>query len=184
MNNSLAEAALKARAQDAATHIVGGPPDEVVLVQPGTVPKTASGKIRRLRQGISCRRTGSAARALVAVGASELRGTWRSHIARTWNDRRGSLRRMVVDRHRRPFLLGWLAAMTLPRLTWRWMTIRALARAAFAALRIPMSVSGIARIPGDGAVLAFNHASYVDAVVVAAVLPGEPIYVVKKELAN
>ncbi len=40
-------AALKERAQAAATHIVGGPPDEVVLLQPGTVPKTASGKIRR-----------------------------------------------------------------------------------------------------------------------------------------
>ena len=42
-----AQAALKVRAQEAATHIVGGPPDEVVLVAPGTVPKTASGKIRR-----------------------------------------------------------------------------------------------------------------------------------------
>ena len=42
-----AQASLKARAQEVATHIVGGPPDEVVLVQPGTVPKTASGKIRR-----------------------------------------------------------------------------------------------------------------------------------------
>ena len=40
-------AKLKLRAQEVATHIVGGPPDEVVLVRPGTVPKTASGKIRR-----------------------------------------------------------------------------------------------------------------------------------------
>ena len=46
-NNPPAQAALKVRAQEAATHIVGGPPDEIVLVQPGTVPKTASGKIRR-----------------------------------------------------------------------------------------------------------------------------------------
>jgi 1-acyl-sn-glycerol-3-phosphate acyltransferase len=33
-------------------------------------------------------------------------------------------------------------------------------------------------------VLVFNHASYMDAVIVAAVLPGEPTYVVKKELGN
>ena len=46
-SNPLAEAALKVRAQEAATHVFGSPPDEVVLVQPGTVPKTASGKIRR-----------------------------------------------------------------------------------------------------------------------------------------
>ncbi len=32
--------------------------------------------------------------------------------------------------------------------------------------------------------LAFNHASYMDAVVVAAALPGEPTYVAKKELAD
>ena len=48
----------------------------------------------------------------------------------------------------------------------------------------PLSVSGIDRIPRGGAVLAFNHASYMDALVVAAVLPGEPTYVVKKELAS
>jgi 1-acyl-sn-glycerol-3-phosphate acyltransferase len=47
-----------------------------------------------------------------------------------------------------------------------------------------MSVSGIDRLPRSGGVLVFNHASYMDAVIVAAVLPGEPTYVVKKELAN
>jgi 1-acyl-sn-glycerol-3-phosphate acyltransferase len=45
-------------------------------------------------------------------------------------------------------------------------------------------VSGIDRLPRGGAVLTFNHASYMDAVIVAAVLPGEPVYVAKKELAH
>jgi 1-acyl-sn-glycerol-3-phosphate acyltransferase len=45
-------------------------------------------------------------------------------------------------------------------------------------------VSGIDRLPRGGGVLVFNHASYMDAVIVAAILPGEPTYVVKKELAN
>ena len=39
--------ALKARARTVVTDIVGSPPDDIVLVQPGTVPKTSSGKIRR-----------------------------------------------------------------------------------------------------------------------------------------
>jgi 1-acyl-sn-glycerol-3-phosphate acyltransferase len=82
------------------------------------------------------------------------------------------------------FLLGWIAVMTLPRLTWRWATIRGLARAALAILRVPVSVTGIERLPRGGAVLAFNHASYMDAVIVAAVIPGEPSYVAKKELAD
>ena len=32
--------------------------------------------------------------------------------------------------------------------------------------------------------LAFNHSSYMDALVLAAVLPGEPLYVAKRELAG
>ena len=82
------------------------------------------------------------------------------------------------------FLLGWLAVMTLPRLTWRWAAIRALTRTALKALGVPLSVSGIDRIPRGSAVLVFNHSSYMDAIVVAAVLPGEPTYVAKKELAS
>ena len=82
------------------------------------------------------------------------------------------------------FLVGWLAVMMLPRLTWRWAAIRTLARAALAALRVPVSVTGMDRIPRSGAVLAFNHASYMDAIIVAAVLPGEPTYVAKRELAE
>jgi 1-acyl-sn-glycerol-3-phosphate acyltransferase len=74
--------------------------------------------------------------------------------------------------------------MVLPRLEWRWATLRALARTALALLRVPFKVIGIDRIPRAGAVLAFNHASYMDAVVVAAALPGAPTYVVKKELAS
>ena len=82
------------------------------------------------------------------------------------------------------FLLGWFAVLLLPRLAWRWAAIRTLARTALKALGIPVLVSGIDRIPNSGAVLAFNHASYMDAVIVAAALPGEPTYVVKKELAH
>lgn len=58
-----------------------------------------------------------------------------------------------------------------------------LARTALSALRIPLSVKGVEKIP-NRAILAFNHASYMDAIVVAAVLPGQPTYVVKKELAS
>jgi 1-acyl-sn-glycerol-3-phosphate acyltransferase len=184
--NPCAQAALKIRAQEAAIHIVGGPPDEVVLVAPGTVPKTASGKIRR-----------AAARDLYLRKNLALpqRALW-WQIARLsfagFRVRIPQLRRVIGEILYAAwwwtviaagFLLGWLAAMTLPFLAWRWAAIRALARLALAALRVPLSVSGIEKIP-NRAVLAFNHASYMDAIVVAAVLPGEPSYVVKKELAS
>jgi 1-acyl-sn-glycerol-3-phosphate acyltransferase len=186
-NDPAAREALKTQAQNAATHIVGGPPDEVVLVRPGAVPKTASGKIRR-----------AAARDLYLGKSLALprRAVW-------WQLARLSLAglRVRLSHARRAtgellyaawwwtviaagFLLGWLAIMTLPRLTWRWAAVRALARAVLSALRVPLSVNGIDKIPRAGAVLTFNHASYADALVAAAVLPGEPAYVAKKELAG
>jgi 1-acyl-sn-glycerol-3-phosphate acyltransferase len=181
-----ARSALKVRAEQAATHIVGGPPDEVVLLAPGTVPKTASGKIRR-----------AAARDLYLGKdlAGPQRPLWRQ-IARLslagLGLRISHIRRVLVEILyagwwwavvATGFLLGWLAVMTLPLLTWRWAAIRTLARAALSGLRIPLSTSGIDKIPCR-AILAFNHASYMDAVVLAAALPGEPSYVVKKELAT
>jgi len=81
------------------------------------------------------------------------------------------------------FVSGWLAVITLPRLAWRWAAIRKLARTALGALRIPLATSGIEKIP-DRAILVFNHASYMDAMILAAVLPREPAYVVKNELAG
>jgi 1-acyl-sn-glycerol-3-phosphate acyltransferase len=186
-SDASAQASLKVRAQDTATRIVGGPPDEVVLVRPGTVPKTASGKIRR-----------AAAKDLYLGGNLKVlqRSVW-WQLARLGlaglGIRMSQLRRMIGEFLYAAwwwtviatgFLLGWFAVMILPRLTWRWGAIRALARSSLAAVRVPVSVSGIDRLPRGGAVLAFNHASYMDAVVTAAVLPGGPTYVVKKELAR
>lgn len=178
---------LMALAQQAATSIVGGPPDEVILVQPGTVPKTASGKIRRAAAkelylgrhleapwravwwqlarlsfaGLNLRLS----RLLRAAGETLYAGWWWTVVAIS-------------------FALGWIAVMTLPRLTWRWAAVRTLARMALAALRIPLLVRGIEGIPRGGAVLVFNHASYADSLILTAAIPGEPIYVAKRELAG
>jgi 1-acyl-sn-glycerol-3-phosphate acyltransferase len=81
-------------------------------------------------------------------------------------------------------LLAWLAVMLLPRLAWRWSAVRAIARAMLAALGTPLAVTGIERIPRRDAVLVFNHASYADALALAAVLPGEPVFAAKREFAS
>jgi 1-acyl-sn-glycerol-3-phosphate acyltransferase len=180
-----AQAALRTRSQEAATHIVGGPPDEIVLVPPGTVPKTASGKIRRtaardfylgkdqaLPRRALWRQIAQLAWAGAGVWALRLRGLLGEILYAGW-----WWSVMAAS-----FLLGWAAVMSMPVLRWRWGAIRRLARLALKMLRIPLAVSGIEKIP-PRAIVAFNHASYMDAVIVAAVLPGEPSYVVKKELA-
>lgn len=120
----------------------------------------------------------------MAVGTSERFGigiTPASHVAAV---RRCLLCGLVVDRHR-DGRCSWLACRdgaAAPRLALG--SVRALARTGFWAMGIPVSVIGIDRIPRGGAVLAFNHASYVDAFVVAATIRGAPAYVAKKELAD
>ena len=181
------QANLKLRAQEVATHIVGGPPDEIVLVEPGTVPKTASGKIRRaaakdLYLGKTLIAPTRAVWWQVArLGLAGL-GTRLSHFARVIREFLFAAWWWAVISA--VFTLGWIAVMTLPRVSWRWAAVRALARFSLRLLGVPLSVSGIDRIPRASAVLVFNHSSYMDAIVVAAALPGEPTYVAKKELAG
>ncbi len=185
--DAAARTALQARAHEIASDIAGIPPDEVVLAPPRTVPKTSSGKIRR-----------SAAKELYESGriGAPQRALWRQ-ILRLSLAGLGSqskrLARVAADNVYAgwwwiavalAFLLGWLCVMTLPRRAWRWAAVRGIARTAIAAVGAPLSVTGLERIPRGNAMLAFNHSSYMDALVLAAALPGEPAFVAKKELAG
>ncbi len=180
-------AALQARAQEVTTDIAGTPPDEVVLVPPSTVPKTSSGKIRR-----------SAAKELYASGhIGPMRRSLRWQLVRLALSgvcpqirRSARLAREVLYAAwwwvvlAGAFLLGSLAILVLPRRAWRWAALRWISRGTLAAMGVPVSVIGIERIPSGRAMLAFNHSSYMDALVLAAVLPGEPAVVAKKELSE
>jgi 1-acyl-sn-glycerol-3-phosphate acyltransferase len=80
------------------------------------------------------------------------------------------------------FLVAWLAVMVLPQRAWRWHAVRGIARVALAVVGAHLTVRGLDRIPDRNAMLVFNHSSYMDAVTLAAALPGEPTFVAKKEL--
>jgi 1-acyl-sn-glycerol-3-phosphate acyltransferase len=82
------------------------------------------------------------------------------------------------------FLLGSLAVLILPRIAWRWSALRLIGRATLAAMGVPVSTIGIDRIPSRRAMLVFNHSSYMDSLVLAVVLPGEPAIVAKRELSG
>jgi 1-acyl-sn-glycerol-3-phosphate acyltransferase len=182
-----ARAKLHAAAREVATDIAGTPPDEVVLVPPRTVPKTSSGKIRR-----------SAAKQLYesgTVGAEERPLRWQvarlalfgvapqfRRVLRTLGEMAYAGWWWLVLAT--GFLLGAVAILALPRVTWRWSVLRRICRGALAAMAIPLSASGLERIPRRGAMLVFNHSSYVDVLVLAAVLPGEPAIVAKRELSG
>jgi 1-acyl-sn-glycerol-3-phosphate acyltransferase len=185
--DATARAALEGRAQEMANDVAGTPPDEIVLAPPGTVPKTSSGKIRR-----------SAAKELYSSGriGAPQRALWRQILRLSLAGIGPQFRRLSSGLRETlyatwwwivvalGFLLAWFAVMVLPRLDWRWSAVRAIARAALAVVGVPVAVSGLDRVPRGNAMLVFNHSSYMDALVLTAVLRGEPLYVVKKELAG
>ena len=182
-----ARAALQSRAHEITTEIAGTPPDEIVLAPPRTVPKTSSGKIRR-----------SAAKELYEsghIGPVE-RALWWQLLRLALSGVAPQIRRfarllremlyavwwwMVLAG---AFLLGSIAVLVLPRIEWRWSALRRIGRGTLAAMGVPLSISGIDRIPARDAILVFNHSSYMDSLVLAAVLPGEPAIVAKRELSG
>ena len=182
-----ARAKLQARAHEITTDIAGTPPDEVVLAPPRTVPKTSSGKIRR-----------SAAKELYESGhiGPMQRALW-WQLLRLALSAIGPQTRLLARLSRETlyaawwwvtlagaFLLGSLAVLILPRVAWRWSALRWIGRGALAAMGIPVATIGIDRIPSRGAMLVFNHSSYIDSLVLTAVLPGEPAFVAKQELSG
>ena len=184
--NPAALTALQERARQVVSDIAGTPPDDVVLAPPQAVPKTSSGKIRR-----------TAARELYETGrlGAPQRAAWRQVLRLSLAGIGPRLARITSIFGQTiyaawwwivaslAYLAAWFAVMLLPRLDWRWRAVRGLARAVLAAIGVPVSVDGLSRMPKGGAVAVFNHSSYMDVMVLSAVLPGEPAYVAKREFA-
>jgi 1-acyl-sn-glycerol-3-phosphate acyltransferase len=180
-------AALEAQAQEVMNDISGTPADEIVLAPPRTVPKTSSGKIRR-----------SAAKELYEQGriGAPQRPLWRQIARLAFTGFRGQIGRITVLAGdvlyaawwwivvAISYFLAWAGVMTLPGLGRRWAFVRRIAKIALACLGAPISATGVERVPSGGSILVFNHSSYMDVVVLSAILPGEPAYVAKKELAR
>jgi 1-acyl-sn-glycerol-3-phosphate acyltransferase len=168
------------------TDLLGLPPDEVVLAVPHTVLKTSSGKIRRsaVRELFETQRLDHKPRAVwwqvVRLSLSSLRPRLRS------------LRRRLLDTtfavyaHFIFWLLAppvWLLIAILPRPSWRWTVMRHSARLLFRLTGIAISVEGLEQLPqGQTCVIVSNHASYLDGVMLLAVLPIDFAFVAKSEL--
>ena len=73
--------------------------------------------------------------------------------------------------------------MILPRRRWRWRVLRGAARLFLRATGTRPTIEGLTRLPESGSVAVANHASYLDSLVLVAVLPGEIVFAAKQELA-
>jgi len=168
--------------------------DEIVLVPPHAIPKTSSGKIRR-----------AAARALYEEGrlTREPPPVWRQFLNLLLAGGGPQARRTARALGEILYagwwwsvilamgLFLWPAVILLPRRRWRWALLHRAARLAFKAMRIPIETAGTpSPAPGNilanvaGNIIAVNHSSYLDGLVLAAVLPGELVFVAKKELQS
>jgi 1-acyl-sn-glycerol-3-phosphate acyltransferase len=182
-----ARAALVARAQETVSAIAGTPADEIVLVPPRSTPKTSSGKIRRsaAKELYEQGRLGAAPRApwlqITRLALSGLRPALGRLAGRTGDWLYAMWWWLAIGCG---YAAAWIAVMATPGLERRWAATRRIARATLAALGSPVSAEGLENLPARGAVLTFNHSSYMDVAVLAASLPGAPAFVAKRELAG
>jgi 1-acyl-sn-glycerol-3-phosphate acyltransferase len=184
-----AHAGLRRALNQTAIDVIGMPADDIVLAPPHSVLKTSSGKIRR-----------SACKQAYESGTLAIRAAapWR-HRARFMAATLRA-RATLAARQGRAWAFACYAWTVFALLTLSCGGLIALLqrpplgrRIAHAAARlllrltgVTLAASGLERLPQSPHVLLVNHASYLDAVLLAAVLPAAPGYVftAKREYAG
>jgi 1-acyl-sn-glycerol-3-phosphate acyltransferase len=179
---------LRQAVQEAAVDLLGTPADVVALVPPHAVPKTSSGKVRR-----------SAAREVYESG-----GIGRGGAALGWQLARLALSGLRAQGARRArslkdllyaaWVFGslalfavpiWLVVVLPPGLARRRRLARLAARFFLGWIGIPLRLEGAGNLAAGGPrIVASNHASYLDAFVLTALLPPKFAFVVKRELES
>jgi acyl carrier protein len=163
---------LKRRINDLALSLLGGPVDDIVLAPPHTVPKTSSGKIRRVAAREYYERGPSAVRrqavwlqlvrlALAGV-VPQLRRAWRVVTGLAF-----AARAYVVFP---PLMLIAFLASACGSVRFAWNTGHTMAKMFLWLSGIRVVVRGLENLPAGPAVIAPNHASYMDGVVLMSVL--------------
>ena len=164
---------LKRMINDLAVRLIGAPADDIVLAPAGTVPKTSSGKIRRVAAREFYERGPSAvkrhavwvqfARLLLAGAAPQLRRGLRALGGALFALRAYAVFALLVP-------VSFVAAMFFPGKRC-WNVGRFVAAAFLRLSGIPVAVRGIEHVPEQKTVvLASNHTSYLDALVLLSIL--------------
>ncbi|WP_085998762.1 AMP-binding protein [Rhodoferax ferrireducens] len=168
--------------------LLGAPADDVVLAPPRSVLKTSSGKTRRA----ACRELYEQGR----LGTTQ-RPPWQQWAALAATAAAARVRRAIRTTGRLVWglwawavfctlaALAWGAVMVLPGVARRRRVTRALTRLLIRLIGLPLRVEGLARLPAAGPrIVVANHASYVDSMLLGAVLPPEFSFAAKRELAD
>ena len=166
---------------------IGEPADIVVLVPPHTLLKTSSGKLRRsacralYEAGGLAHAPPSPARQWLQLALGALPTRLRHHSAAT-------ARGLRACRAAAAFALLAPATWALTLMTRHpavaWALCRRAARAWLRASGARLTVHGLDGLPAGPCVLVSNHASYLDGIILIAVLPRPFTFVAKAELQH
>jgi 1-acyl-sn-glycerol-3-phosphate acyltransferase len=177
---------LRQEIQDVTIDLLGTPADVVALVAPHSVPKTSSGKIRRssareiYESGRAARGGGALGWQIARLALSGLRAQGTRRVRSLGNALYMAWVCIAVALLAVPV---WLGVVLAPGLGNRRRVARFSSRLFFAAIGIPLRLEGAGNLgTGGPRIVAANHASYLDGVVLTAVLPPDFAFVVKREL--
>jgi 1-acyl-sn-glycerol-3-phosphate acyltransferase len=178
---------LRTAVQDVVTAAIGVPPDVVVIARPGTVLKTPSGKIRRSAiRDAYLRGTLGRRRSLVAQQVRLAVAEMRARLAR------------MTDALGRFAFTAYVVMVVVPTLAMLWgylllsprgrsadRAVKRWSRMALSVCGLRPRVIGVEHLEGLGAaILAANHASYIDSVVLMAAIPTDFRFLAKQRLAG
>lgn len=179
---------LRQAVHEQVTDALGIPPDTVVVARPGSVLKTSSGKVRR-----------GATRDAYLAGSLD-RGTgsmvtqWLTLAVQAAKGRLSQAGRLLL----RLVYTGYILGLTLVAIPPLWALVglsrhtttvrrqlKRFSRVVIAASGCPLTVTGLERLRDLGpAIFVANHASYVDVLVILAILPENLRFAAKGRLAS
>jgi acyl carrier protein len=175
---------VKRQINDLALNLIGSPVDDIVLAPPHTVPKTSSGKIRRVAARDYYERGPEAVRPqavwlqftrlAIAGVAPQLRRGWRVVRGILF-----ALRAYVVF-----VATTWpiFAAAATKNVDLTWKVGGVMTRLFLRLAGLPVLVRGLENIPPGPVVLAPNHTSYFDALILVSILaPRNYAFIAKRE---
>lgn len=176
---------IRQRINETVTMLLEAPADDIVLAAPNTVLKTSSGKIRR-----------AACRELYERGMGSAPPPMWLQKLRLQSKGIGQ-RLLRAGRELKAVCYAiwwwsivaifatfvWTMVVLLPTRRARWNVVHAAARASLWTLGIHLDVTAPEPLPVGGTIAVANHSSYLDSVVLCAVLRRSPVFVAKQELA-
>jgi len=185
MSEAAARDALVAAIAATSRDLLGAPPDEVALVAPGALLRTASGKLRRsaTRDAWVAGRLGRAP-APVAVQLARFAA---GGASQRWRNATEALPRVLFGLYAWLVIVvvgavAWAAVLTLPGLRARWRAARGIGRVARALLGVRLSAAPeLATLEGP-AIAVVNHSSWVDAPSLFLALSRPVVFVTSTEL--